>query len=121
MCELLPEHGDSRHAGDALLDERAANVRRQHQALNDERAADENRCKELVQPVIETEREETYKYVVPGKVKIVSDDIGAGHQVSMAEHDPLGQPGGAGGINNEREVVSDHRGMTRAGLAGACP
>ena len=70
---------------------------------------------ELVQSVVEAERQDGEDALIRSDAQIGAHDARAGQQVAVAQHHPFRAACGAGGVEDCREVLADGLGSRRGG------
>ena len=67
-------------------------------------SSDAERGGELAESGVEAERQRGQDHIVSGVAEVVADAFGARDEVAVAEHDSLGLPGAARGVQDGGHV-----------------
>ena len=108
---------DAREDGDLLLVEPLQRLGREDErALERERRAEPHRHQQLVEPVVEGERQDAEDPVVRAQAQVLRDAPGREHHVRVRQHHALRVPGAPGGVDQRREVDRDRARVGGSGL-----
>ena len=114
LGELRPQRRHAREPGDALLGEHRNDVAREQVVHEDRARAGQERSRDLAEAIVEAERQHGEQSIVRSILQVLRDALRAGHHVPMREHDALGTPGAAGGVEDRQHVhVDDTMGAQR--------
>ena len=111
---------DRRHAredGDLLLVEPLQRLGREDErALERERGAEPHGHQQLVEPVVEGERQDAEDPVVGAQAQVLGDAARGEHHVRVRQHHALRVPGAARRVDQRREVDRDRARVGRSRL-----
>ena len=108
--EHVEDRRDARQAGDPGLLEQLHHAPREREArLEHQRRSHAHRHQELVEAVVERQRQRAEDPVRLVHAQVLDDRVRGERHVAVGERDPLRVAGRAGGVDDGREVDADRR------------
>jgi len=107
LQQLQPERRHRGHHGGARLAQRPDDPGGHGRALDHQLGADRGRAQQLVQPVVEVQRQQRGDAVLGPQTEVLHDGGDAGPEVAVRKRDSLGPAGRARGVDDLRHVVGD--------------